>query len=383
MKNILMGVVALTIGCAMFALLPAQEPGGRGGAKTKGVAGGPYGNAVTTAISGTTVTGAPYSAVAITDATQTLGDGNRIVHSVSQKIYRDTQGRERSEETSGSAVISDPVAKVSYRLNAQTRTATQMPLMSLIARSTVNASGEAVVQARLAELAALQAQVADLAAAQAARAAAAATGEAPVKETLAPQNLEGVLSNGTRTTITIPAGQVGNERPIHVVDEVWYSPELQLNVRTVHSDPRGGETVYRLTQIIRSEPDPRLFQVPSDYTITNAGGGRSGGGGRGVPNAAGPVPQTTAARPGLTVVSRVEPQYSEEARNAKWQGTVTLRLTVDEAGVPHNIAVFKSLGMGLDQKAIEAVSQWRFQPTLLNGAPTQVTTTIDVSFKLQ
>jgi TonB family protein len=299
------------------------------------------------------------------------------VHSQSQKIYRDSQGRERSEETSGSAVISDPVAKVSYRLNAQTRTATQAPLMSLNVR---------VVSGNIqAELAAMQAQLAQATALEAdARALAAASGESPVKESLAPQNLEGVLSNGTRTTITIPAGQVGNERPIHVVDEVWYSPELQLNVKTVHSDPRGGETVYRLTQIIRSEPDPRLFQVPSDYTMSNVGGA-GGGRGRGGPaaTAPGPIAVTTAARPALTVVSRVEPQYSEEALKAKWQGTVTLRLTVDQSGLPNKLPGFKSLGLRLDQKSIEAVSQWRFQPTLLNGVPTQVTTTIDVTFKLQ
>src|ERR1700674_2267795 len=99
MKNILMTVAALTVACATFALLPAQEPApfGRGGAKAKGVA-GPYGTAVAgTPVTGTPVTGAPYSAVAITETTQTLGDGNRIVHSQSQKIYRDGQGRERTE----------------------------------------------------------------------------------------------------------------------------------------------------------------------------------------------------------------------------------------------------------------------------------------------
>ena len=68
--------------------------------------------------------------------------------------------------------------------------------------------------------------------------------------------------------MTIPAGQIGNQRDILVVDEVWYSPDLQMNVLTKHSDPRAGETVYRLINISRSEPDPALFQVPAGYTIT-------------------------------------------------------------------------------------------------------------------
>jgi TonB family protein len=384
MKNILMGVVALTAAYAAFTLLPAQEPAAPQ-MKVKTVKG------AATPVSSTPVTGAPYSAVAITETTQTMGDGNRIVQSRSQKVYRDSQGRERSEgsevapDGAVSATISDPVAKVGYTLIGRNHTAVQTPLMNLMVTT-----GNGTLQAQLTDLAVVQAQLADLAAARAlaARTATNAT-EAPVKENLSPQNLEGVMSNGTRTTITIPAGQVGNERAIHVVDEVWYSPDLQVNVKTVHSDPRSGETVYRLTQIIRAEPDPRLFQVPSDYTMTGGGGGRSGGGGggRGVAPALAAVPAVagTVARPGssVTVITKVEPQYSEEARQAKWQGTVVLGLTVDETGVPRNISVVKPLGMGLDQNAIAAVSQWRFQPTLLNGVPTKVQTQIEVSFKLQ
>ena len=82
------------------------------------------------------------------------------------------------------------------------------------------------------------------------------------------------------------------------------------------------------------------------------------------------------------VISKVEPQYTEQARQAKWQGTVRLGLVIDEAGVPRNITVITPLGMGLDQSAIEAVEQWRFQPTLLNNVPVTVETTVDVSFKL-
>ncbi len=88
-----------------------------------------------------------------------------------------------------------------------------------------------------------------------------------VKEQLGKQNIEGVEAEGTRTTVTIPAGDIGNERPIEIVSERWYSPELQLVVMTRHSDPRFGETTYKLTNINRTEPAKSLFEVPSDYTI--------------------------------------------------------------------------------------------------------------------
>ena len=74
-------------------------------------------------------------------------------------------------------------------------------------------------------------------------------------------------AEGTRTTITIPAGQIGNELPINIVSERWFSPELQVVVLSRQNDPRMGETVYRLTAISRSEQPASLFEVPADYTI--------------------------------------------------------------------------------------------------------------------
>jgi hypothetical protein len=91
------------------------------------------------------------------------------------------------------------------------------------------------------------------------------------KEALGTQVIEGVQAEGTRITITIPAGQIGNERPIVTTNERWYSPELQTVVMTKNSDPRSGETTYRLTNLNRNEPDPALFQVPTDYTVKEGG----------------------------------------------------------------------------------------------------------------
>jgi hypothetical protein len=85
--------------------------------------------------------------------------------------------------------------------------------------------------------------------------------------------VEGVEAEGTRTTVTIPAGAMGNERPLLIVSERWYSAELQTVVMTKHSDPRFGDTTYRLTNISRSEPDHSLFELPADYKVTE---GRAG-----------------------------------------------------------------------------------------------------------
>ena len=91
------------------------------------------------------------------------------------------------------------------------------------------------------------------------------------KEALGKQSFDGVEAEGTRNTVTIPAGAIGNERPILIVSERWYSAELQAVVMSRHSDPRFGETSYRLTNINRAEPDRTLFEVPAGYNVTTDG----------------------------------------------------------------------------------------------------------------
>jgi hypothetical protein len=87
------------------------------------------------------------------------------------------------------------------------------------------------------------------------------------REGLGTQTMEGVLVTGTRTTRTIPAGQIGNEKPISIVTEVWTSPELKTVVMSKRSDPRMGEQTFRLTNITRNEPDTSLFTVPADFRV--------------------------------------------------------------------------------------------------------------------
>jgi len=86
-------------------------------------------------------------------------------------------------------------------------------------------------------------------------------------ESLGTQNLEGVTADGTRVTSTLEAGAVGNDRPIQMVNERWYSKDLQMTVMTKHSDPRSGEEIFRVTNINRGEPGADLFQVPPSYTL--------------------------------------------------------------------------------------------------------------------
>ena len=88
-------------------------------------------------------------------------------------------------------------------------------------------------------------------------------------EDLGTQTMEGVQVTGVRTTRTIPAGEIGNDRPISIVTEVWTSPDLKTIVYSKRSDPRMGEQTFQLTNIVRSEPDASLFTVPPDFKIVD------------------------------------------------------------------------------------------------------------------
>jgi hypothetical protein len=86
-------------------------------------------------------------------------------------------------------------------------------------------------------------------------------------ESLGTKSIEGVMAEGTRTTSTIPAGAIGNLMPIEVVSERWYSKELQMPVLISRRDPRTGDSVYRLRNIVKAEPPQDLFTVPADYQV--------------------------------------------------------------------------------------------------------------------
>jgi uncharacterized Zn-binding protein involved in type VI secretion len=289
---------------------------------------------------GKDVKGAPFSATAVTETNQRLSDGNQIIRKNESKLCRDSEGRfrmEQSLETIGkwtaegeaqqSIFIYDPVAGVSYSLDARTREATKNVNLRreklADGSSTFKINGKTVTQAEFEAYRETSGKKPPPLAVEGPKpvpakegfsietladgsrsfkingqpvtqaefeAVAEKSGKKPhplavegrkpgtVKEggnadgrrkteSLGKQMIEGIEVELTRTTLTIPAGDIGNTLPIEVVDETWYSPELQIIVMTRHRDPRSGETTYKLTNLSRSEPDRSLFEVPADYTV--------------------------------------------------------------------------------------------------------------------
>jgi hypothetical protein len=227
-------------------------------------------------ISAKTVKGAPYSAQSVSETVQVLGDGNRITHTNSTTIFRDSQGRERREQSSGaegtvrSIRISDPVEGVNYTLLPETRIALKNFQPKLVKKQEKEAT-----KAKLDMESIIKAEVPMIVMHSMGSDTPVVTFDDTREENLGTQMIEGVTAEGTRRTTTIPAGQIGNELPIVTVNERWYSPELQVVVMSTRSDPRTGTTTYKLTNINRSEPAPTLFQVPPDYTLQDLTGGRS------------------------------------------------------------------------------------------------------------
>ena len=242
------------------------------------------------------VKGAPYSAEAVTETLQVLGDGNRISRKSVTRIYRDSEGRTRREtlNTNGEVTavsISDPVGESQYTLNPATKTAYRSMVMAAgrggFAATRVE-PGTPRVEPRSAE-AERRVETEKTAAAAAAGGPGGRGGgrmivypaEVPpgatmmrtpggaeaVNADLGQQVIEGVLATGTRSTTVIPAGMIGNDKPINVVSEQWVSEDLQVFVMTKHSDPRSGDTIYRLTNVVQAEPHKSLFEVPPDYTF--------------------------------------------------------------------------------------------------------------------
>jgi hypothetical protein len=227
------------------------------------------------------VKGAPYSAEGVTEMTQTLSDGNRIVNSTTTVVYRDSEGRTRREQTikaigpfsaSGEGLttiwISDPAKGTAYMLDPANRIAFKNQVFQIGMAPPPEAAGAPGVRGQVQNFTFARSGGGEMQVVTAEPGVRAGNEPpAPKIESLGKQSVEGVDAIGTRTTLTIAAGQIGNERPIEIVDEHWYSQELQTTVMSRHSDPRSGEVVYRLKNINRAEPDPLLFEVPANYTI--------------------------------------------------------------------------------------------------------------------
>jgi hypothetical protein len=248
--------LALSVAAAI-GLAQNPPPPGRGRGPGARFLGGEPG------MPGRIVKNAPFTGDLTTETTQTLGDGNRIHQTATAHMVRDSEGRTRREQSlsglgplgsptanSQAIFIDDPVAGVNYALNPKNHTATKSTTMGRGrgARGGPPPNGGFRGGNR-------QEQDAKT-------------------ESLGKQTMEGLPVDGTRVTVTIPAGQMGNDLPIQIVTERWYSADLQMNVVTKRSDPRNGETVTKLTNVSRAEPAHSLFELPAEYKVSEYSGGK-------------------------------------------------------------------------------------------------------------
>jgi len=273
-------------------------------------------------VSTNVVKGAPFSLEATVESAQTLADGNRIVHHQEVRLYRDSKGRTRREETlaaigpwSASGVpptiitIQDPVSGANYSLDSQHKIATKLPPFpngkGAMMVTRVPGAGAAAADPNVVVIAgpgagggAAGAASPNVIVTEGAGAGPATihTNPGPMgvffagtegapsvfvnggpqdralqpqekSESVGKETIAGLPAEGTRTTTTIPANAIGNERPLDIVREQWYSSDLQIVLRSKRTDPRFGDTTYEVTKIDRAEPASNLFEVPSDYKV--------------------------------------------------------------------------------------------------------------------
>lgn len=226
------------------------------------------------------VKGAPFCATVVTDHSQTFADGNRIHTNDTSTLCRDSEGRIRREAAlnllgagSGKSAeklitIVDPVAGARFLLDPVNKVAHKMALPppgSIVAgpgrlpeKDVMIYRAEGAGGPQLFNSNVFFKKVGPV-----------SNEPAPATEELGDQTVNGIRATGKRMTTTIPAGQMGNDKPIVVTSERWYSSDLKATVMTKHSDPWAGELKTELTSVNTSEPDPSLFTVPSDYRIAD------------------------------------------------------------------------------------------------------------------
>jgi TonB family protein len=357
---------------------------------------------------GKLVKGAPYSAQAVTEIIQTLSDGNRIVNKSTTSIYRDSEGRTRREQTlrgigpfasasepPQTIFINDPVAHMNYVLDVRTRTARRMPEFRFEVRVAPPAEGGRTPAAPDGTAPAtpppataenngnVYVRTTPPAPDGGYRVEYFGGGKRAQSESLGKQIVEGVEAEGVREKVTIRAGEIGNELPIEIVNERWYSSELQVVVMTKQTDPRFGETVYRLTNIDRSEPAKSLFEIPADYTVKGPGDNAGASDNSQVAstgNLSGKIISGGVLNGKAT--SMPVPPYPPIARAAHASGAVTVQITIDEEG---NVIDAKAVAGHplLQAAAVAAARQAKFSPTRLSGQPVKVTGTLIYNFTAQ
>ncbi len=257
-----------------------------------GGGGGSVAFSTTIVSDGKTVAGAPYSAQVVTESVQPFPDGNAITHTSTSSVWRDSQGRTRREQNinvigpsqaSGAAIqfisIDDPVAGVHYTLNPNKMIATQITGVGTASAAFGEALPKKIVPSDGSNVSVTYLSSGGEMAAAGGRGSSISivpdgfSATNVTTESLGADTMQGLSVLGTRVTRTIPAGQIGNAQPILITTDKWYSQDLQIEVKTVHSDPRTGTTTTTVTNLLRNEPNPALFTVPPGYTVTTGGSG--------------------------------------------------------------------------------------------------------------
>jgi len=327
------------------ALMIAQEPTEVEHAPYGGVREWIYG------VSIPSVPNLPFTAKVVISSTRMLGDGTQVQRKTTNVIARDSQGRWHNEGRQLVAATDSSEPRIFYIgiYDPQSRTRSVIYPAQRLVR---------VFHASPSVAAAIPRQTAPL-----------PNGAVLSKVELGTQMAEGLELHGTRETRTFPAGVFGNDRSFEVVDEFWYSSDLKINIIVRHNDPRTGVQTVGVTELTRTEPDAKLFEVPADYRRVEEPSS-------GIGNV-----QAQGITPPRKIAGAV-PQYTEAARRAKVQGVVIMSVLIGEDGSVENAAVTGSLRPDLDQASLDAVRQWRFQPATKNGFPIPFRTNIETTFRL-
>jgi TonB family protein len=297
------------------------------------------------------VPNAPFSATVEIFSEQKLPDGSVNLLRTINHIARDSQGRTYNEHRRFVATsfedeppilnfrIYDPVTSLSTSLDPYTFIARQMVLK---APPPLESSG-------------------------ATPSGTSAPPDPSIKqEDLGTRTLENLLLKGTRKS-----------RDRGIIDEYWYSSDLSIYVIRKHEDPKWRQTIT-VTHIERAEPQAAKFLVPKGYRIVD---------GSPTPQVSQEPGQPPTYRPGNGVSApqvtySANPEYTDEARRAKFQGMCVVSLIVDANGMPQNVHVVRPLGKGLDEKAVEAVKKYRFKPAMYEGHAVAVEVNVEVNFRL-
>ncbi len=319
--------------------------------------------------------GAPFQGKLVGSFEQTQPDGTVMERDMTGSIARDSSGRIRIEEQQGDSPITvevlDPVKGTSLRwTGASTAAISSIPLPRqpwhvTFPSSTLDASIQDTLKRR--------------------------SPEGTTTEDLGGKTLAGLVTAGTRTTTVESTGKL--------VREIWFSEELKIAVTDTFTEPRGQQNTIEIRDITRAEPDAALFDLPRGYTVKDQvplpGGGIAGGlllGGISgeVVGAPPPPPAPSPGQPRIMVdesveaakiTSQVQPDYPPVARAAHVTGTVMLHVIIGEVGTVIQMQVLSGHPL-LVQAALSAVKQRRYMPTLLDGNPVEVDTTVSVPFVL-